>query len=58
MFEKEFDLKIIEEKKNNILSTDVLGWDLDYDLEKGEVTSSIESCVDRIIVNYLDSKKW
>lgn len=56
MFEKEFELKIIGEMKNNILSTDVLGLDLDYDLDRGEATLSLESYIDRMIVDYPEFK--
>ncbi|GMM58474.1 hypothetical protein DAKH74_050910 [Maudiozyma humilis] len=53
-FEEEFELKIVGTMNEGILSTDILGLDLDYDRNKGEATLSLESYLNRIAKNYPD----
>lgn len=50
--EKQFSIKIVGGMKNNMLNTDILGMDLNYDYEKGEIALSMTSYIKRLEKEY------
>ena len=50
--ETRFSLKIVGTMKNNVLDTDILGMDLHYNYEKGNITLSMESYIRRLKDDY------
>ena len=52
MFKKRFDLKIIGTMENKKLCTDILGLDLEYDLQSNVATLSLESYIKNMETGY------